>query len=242
LEGLPPSCSPLPALPSYWSAEASGAAARRMASRSLDPARRIDVLVNNAGVYRARREITDEGFEMTMAANHLGHFLLTHLLSKRLTRAGGRVINVSSDGHRGGDLKRAPLEAIMTGRVSFNGLKAYADSKLANVLFAFELSRRMSSAGLAAAAVHPGVLSTRIWNQNRDPLSLLMRIFKPLMKRPSTGGRAVYRLAVDVAATDMDGRYFHVEEESRAAEQAYDEELAEELWNVSARLTGATTA
>ena len=116
---------------------------------------------------------------MTMAANHLGHFLLTHLLSERLARAGGRVINVSSDGHRGGELKRAPLEEIMTGRVSFNGLKAYADSKLANVLFAFELSRRMSSAGLAATAVHPGVLSTRIWNQNRDPLSLLMRMMTP---------------------------------------------------------------
>lgn len=201
----------------------------------------IDVLVNNAGVYRARREMTEDGFEMTMAVNHLGHFLLTHLLLDQLTEAGGRVINVTSDGHRSGDLEKAPVEDILTGRIPFNGLKAYADSKLANVLFAFELSRRLGPAGLTAAAVHPGVLSTGIWNQNRDPLSLMMRIFKPLMKRPSTGGRAVYRLAVDVAAADVNGRYFDVEEESRAADQAYDEELAEELWNESARLTGVTT-
>jgi NAD(P)-dependent dehydrogenase (short-subunit alcohol dehydrogenase family) len=200
----------------------------------------VDVLVNNAGVYRARREVTKDGFEMTMAVNHLGHFLLTNLLLEQLAEAGGRVINVSSDGHRSGDLKQAPLEDILTGRIPFKGLQAYADSKLANVLFAFELSRRMGHAGLTAAALHPGVLATRIWNQNLNALSLMMRAFKPFMKRPSTGGKAVCRLAVDSAAVDMDGRYFHVEEESKAADQAYDQDLAEELWNESVRLTGVT--
>jgi NAD(P)-dependent dehydrogenase (short-subunit alcohol dehydrogenase family) len=210
---------------------------RDLASR-LAAAGSIDVLVNNAGVYRARREMTEDGFEMTMAVNHLGHFVLTHLLVDQLTEAGGRVINVSSDGHRSGDLRKAPLEDILTARIPFKGLQAYADSKLANVLFAFELSRRMGEAGITAAALHPGVLSTRIWNQNLNPLSLMMRAFKPFMKRPSTGGRAVCRVAVEAAATDVDGRYFHVEEESKAADQAYDRELAEELWNESARLTG----
>jgi NAD(P)-dependent dehydrogenase (short-subunit alcohol dehydrogenase family) len=152
------------------------------------------------------------------------------------------VISVSSDGHRSGDLKRAPLEDILTGVIPFKGLQAYADSKLANVLFALELSRRMGQAGLTAAALHPGVLSTRIWNQNLNPLSLMMRVFKPFMKRSSTGGQAVCRLAVDSAAADVDGRYFHVEEESTAADQAYDQELAEELWTESARLTGVTAA
>ncbi len=211
---------------------------RELASRLRDQAGPIDVLVNNAGVYRARREMTEDGFEMTMAVNHLGHFLLTHLLLEQLAEAGGRVISVSSDGHRSGDLKRAPLEEILTGRIPFKGLQAYADSKLANVLFAFELSRRLGHRGIKAAALHPGVLSTRIWNQNLDPLSLMMRLFKPFMKRPSTGGKAVCRLALDSAAADVDGRYFHVEEESKAADQAYDQELAEELWNESARLTG----
>lgn len=212
---------------------------RELASR-LAGLGSVDVLVNNAGVYRARREMTEDGFEMTMGVNHLGHFALTHLLMEQLTEAGGRVISVSSDGHRSGDLKRAPLDDVLTGRIPFKGLQAYADSKLANVLFAFELSRRMGQAGLTAAALHPGVLATRIWNQNLNPLSLMMRVFKPFMKRPSTGGKAVCRLAFGSEAADVDGRYFHVEEESKAADQAYDQELAEKLWNESARLTGMT--
>lgn len=211
-----------------------------LASRLRDRAGPIDALVNNAGAYRARREVSEDGFEMTMAVNHLGHFALTHLLLQPLADAGGRVISVSSDGHRSGDLKRAPLEDILMGRLPFSGLKAYADSKLANVLFAFELSRRMGQAGISAAALHPGVLSTRIWNQNLDPLSLMMRTFKPFMKRPSTGGKAVCRLALERPADEIDGRYFHVEKESRAADQAYDLTLAEELWTTSARLTGLT--
>jgi NAD(P)-dependent dehydrogenase (short-subunit alcohol dehydrogenase family) len=213
---------------------------RGLASRLRDRVGPIDVLVNNAGVYRARREVSEDGFEMTMAVNHLGHFLLTNLLLEQLAEAGGRVINVSSDGHRSGDLKRAPLEDILTGRIPFKGLQAYADSKLANVLFAFELSRRMGHAGLTAAALHPGVLATKIWNQNLNALSLMMRAFKPFMKRPSTGGEAVRRVAVDAAAAEVDGLYFHVQEESKAADQAYDQGLAEELWTESARLTGVT--
>ncbi|MEJ2371031.1 MAG: SDR family NAD(P)-dependent oxidoreductase [Gemmatimonadales bacterium] len=211
---------------------------RDLAARLRDRVGPIDVLVNNAGVYRARRQVSEDGFEMTMAVNHLGHFLLTNLLVQQFVEAGGLVISVSSDGHRGGDLKRASVEDILRGRVPFSGFKAYADSKLANVLFAFELSRRTGHAGLAAAALHPGVLSTRIWHQNLDPLSLMMRAFKPLMNRPSTGGKAVCRLVVDCAAADVDGRYFHVEKESKAADQAYDRELAQELWDESARLTG----
>ena len=213
---------------------------RDLGSRLRDRVGPIDVLVNNAGIYQARREVSEDGFEMTMAVNHLGHFVLTHLLLEPLAEAGGRVINVSSDGHRSGDLKRAPLEDILTGRIRFKGLQAYADSKLANVLFAFELSRRMGHAGLSAAALHPGVLATRIWNQNLNPLSLMMRLFKPFMKRPSTGGHAVCRLAVEHPADEIDGKYFHVETKSRAADQAYDLELAEKLWIESARLTGVT--
>ena len=216
-------------------------AVRELAERlaGLGP---VDVLVNNAGVYRAGLEVSEDGLEMTMAVNHIGHFALTRLLLPQLEEAGGRVINVSSNGHRSGDLKRAPLEDILTGRGSYNGLQAYADSKLANVLFAFELSRRVASAGVASTALHPGVLSTRIWNQNRNPLSLLMSLFKPFMGSPSIGGKAVYRLAVDAAVAEVDGRYFHVEKESRAADQAYDTALAGELWTISARLTAASTA
>jgi NAD(P)-dependent dehydrogenase (short-subunit alcohol dehydrogenase family) len=215
---------------------ASLSSVRDLASRLVGRTGWIDVLVNNAGAYRARREISEDGFEMTMAVNHLGHFALTTLLTGTLIGGIGRVINVSSDGHRSGDLRRASLEEIFRGLPRYRGLQAYADSKLANVLFTFELSRRLGHTGLAAAALHPGVLGTRIWNQNRDPLSLLMRGFKPFMGRPSVGGRAVCHLAIQASAEEIDGKYFHVENERRAADQAYDADLASELWVESTRL------
>ena len=195
----------------------------------------IDVLINNAGVYRSRREITKDGFERTMAVNHLAHFLFTHLLLEPLKAASGRVVNVSSEGHRSGKLNRAPLEAILRGGVRYSGLQAYSDSKLANVLFTFELARRFGPA-ITANALHPGVLATRIWNQNYNALSLFMRLFKPFMRSPRVGGDAVVRLATD-PALDQVSKYFEKQEESRAADSAHDAELARLLWEVSAELT-----
>ena len=200
---------------------------------------RIDVLVNNAGAFRARREITVDGFEMTFAVNHLAHFLLTYTLLEPLKAAAGRVINVSSEAHRSGKLRRRPLEEIIRGAGRYNGWTAYQDSKLANVLFTFELARRLGeSGGVTTNALHPGVLATRIWNQNADPVSLLMRLFKPLMGRPSRGGKAVARLAADPELEGVTGKYYKVLVESPAADAAHDIELARELWELSAELTG----
>jgi NAD(P)-dependent dehydrogenase (short-subunit alcohol dehydrogenase family) len=202
---------------------------------------RIEMLVNNAGVFRARRELSVDGFEVTLATNHLGHYLLTVQLMDLLRRGGARIVNVSSNGHRRGDLRRAPLEKILRGDISYGGVQAYGDSKLANILFTFELMRRHGGEGIAANSLHPGVLATRIWNQNRTPLSLLTVLFKPLMGRPLVGGRAVFRLATDPSLGESGGSYFEVEKEARAAAQAYDEGLAAELWETSQRLTGAPT-
>lgn len=200
---------------------------------------RLEGLVNNAGVYRADLELTEDGLERTMAVNHLSHFLLTHLLFPRLRAASGRVVNVSSDSHRVGNLRRAPLESILRGRVEYRGMRAYADSKLANVLFTFELDRHIAGSGVTTNAVHPGMLATRIWNQNRDFASLLMRLFKPFMRSPRRGGAAVARLAMDPDLAGVSGRYFDGMKERRAAPVAYDTKLARELWDLSARLTGA---
>lgn len=210
-----------------------------LAGRLLDRFERIGALVNNAGVFRARREITDEGFEVTMATNHLGHFLLTLRLREPLVAGGARIVSVSSEGHREGDLHRAPLEAILRGEVSYRGRQAYGDSKLANVLFAFEIARRWGADGVTANAVHPGVLSTRIWDKSGHPLGFVMRLAKPFMDDPRVGGRAVVRLALAPELERASARYFDRDEETRAAPQAYDEELAAELWRESERLTGA---
>lgn len=216
----------------------SGESVRALAGRLTDRLDHLDALINNAGVYRARRERTSDGLEVTMATNHVGHFRLTIELLELLRAGEGRVVNVSSDGHRRGNLRRAPLERILRGEGRYRSFQAYCDSKLANVLFTHELVRRHGGDGIASNALHPGTLSTRIWNQNHNPASLMMRIFKPFMAKPGVGGRAVFRLAADPDLAGVTGRYFNVEEEARAARQAYDEDLASELWELSTGFLG----
>jgi NAD(P)-dependent dehydrogenase (short-subunit alcohol dehydrogenase family) len=217
---------------------ASLVAVRRVADE-LGDLDRIDLLVNNAGVWLSRREFSQDGFEMTLAVNHLAHYLLTNLLLDRIVAASGQVINVSSESHRSGDLRRAPLESIFRGEGRYGGIKAYSDSKLANVLFTFELARRHGGLGITTNTLHPGVLSTRIWNQSASPVSLFMRLFKPVMGRPSRGGRAVLRLACDPDLQGVTGKYFKVFKESESAEMARDKALASELWELSAELAGS---
>ena len=192
----------------------------------------LDLLVNNAGVYRASLEKTGDGFERTLAVNHLSHFLLTHLLLAPLLAGAGRVINVSSEAHRRGKLVSESLEEQLRGNQRFGGWNAYSDSKLANVLFTSELSRRFQPHQLTTCAVHPGVLSTHIWNQNRSPLSLLMNVFKPIMGKPSVGGEAVVFLSRQ-PSEEIHGRYFNKKRLVPPSPLGQDSELARELWDVS---------
>ena len=198
---------------------------------------KIDILVNNAGVYRVRREITEDGFEHTFAVNHLSHFLLTHLLTTSLRRARGRVITVGSEAHRGAKLTRAPLEKIIRGEVRYRAFLAYSDSKLANHLFTAELARRHRANELAAVTLHPGVLATRIWNRNIDPVSLFMRLIKPLLGRPSVGGNAAALLAQE-PADRIHGEYYEKQKRSTPSKSGTDPALARELWDISSRLAG----
>jgi NAD(P)-dependent dehydrogenase (short-subunit alcohol dehydrogenase family) len=214
------------------------AAVRRLAATLGGQLDRLDLLVNNAGVYRARREITADGFEMTMAVNHLAHFLLTHLRLDHLRAAEGQVVNVSSQAHHSAKLSRRSLEAIIRGEGRYRGLQAYSDSKLANVLFTFELARRLGADGnVTTNAIHPGVLATRIWNQNLNLPSLFMRVFKPFLGRPRRGGGAIVRFAVEPGLRGVTGRYFDQLKESQASEAARDTTLAARLWELSAQLT-----
>ena len=210
------------------------AAARRIADRLPG----IDILVNNAGISSARRTLSADGFELTFATNHIGHFLLTHLLLERLKSGRGRIVNVSSRGHRGGDLRRASLEDIARGRAWKGGLQAYADSKLANILFTFESVRRWGGHGITANAVHPGVLATEIWNKTPRVARILVRPFTWFMDRPDVGGAAVMNLVTGSAGDAVTGRYFHMLEGKSPDAQAQDEILARELWERSLEWTG----
>ena len=210
---------------------------RELGGRLQQRLARIDILVNNAGAWRNRLELSGDGFERTLATNHLGHFLLTHLLLERL-QDGARIVNVSSEAHRSGDLRRAPLEEIVRGRAWRGAFQAYADSKLANLLFAVEAARRWEGAGTTVNALHPGVLATRIWNQNAGAMGLLLRILKLFLRKPEVGGEAVLSLVQRPPEERTSGRYFRVRRESAPAEQGHDRELAAALWEQSAAWTG----
>jgi NAD(P)-dependent dehydrogenase (short-subunit alcohol dehydrogenase family) len=201
----------------------------------------VDLLVNNAAVIRAGFEETEDGLERTMAVNHLSHFLLTQLLLDRLIASNGRVITVSSEAHRRGRLSSGTLEETLRGPARYSGMQAYSDSKLANILFTAELARRHPVDELSACSVHPGVLATRIWNQNRTLMSFFMVLLKPIMGRPAVGGESVAYLAGEPAET-VHGRYFNEKKEAWPSPPARDGELAKDLWDLSLELTGLPPA
>lgn len=207
--------------------------ADRLGERLESEGRRLDALVNNAGLYRPRREVTDDGFEMTLQVNHLSHFLLTRLLEDRIRASAARVVNVSSGGHRAGRLDRRPLHQIFHGEGRYNGWQAYADSKLANVLFSLELHRRWGHDGVLAFSVHPGVLSTAIWDRNRAFPMLVTRFLRLFMQSPAVGGEAVARLVLGNDVAERSGGYFHKLEPRDPAPPGMDAALAESLWAAS---------
>ncbi|WP_419162230.1 SDR family NAD(P)-dependent oxidoreductase [Candidatus Palauibacter sp.] len=211
---------------------------RSLAGRLAARLPAIDILVNNAGVWLHRRETSPEGFELMFATNHLGPFLLTHRLLDALAAGRGRIVNVSSHAHRYGDLRRAELETIVRSDAWRGSFKAYGDTKLANILFTFESARRWADRGITADTLHPGTLATGIVRRNRSALGLLMRMTMSFLPRPGVGGEAVMRLVEDPAPNVVSGRYFKGRKEERADAQAYDADLARELWDRSLAWTG----
>ncbi|MEF8815741.1 MAG: SDR family oxidoreductase [Salinibacter sp.] len=199
---------------------------------------RLDVLVNNAGVFLDSFEETADGLEATFAINHLAPFLLTHLVLPRLRETAGRagearIITVSSEAHRGVSMNFDDLNA----RESYNPLQAYARSKLANILFTHELSRRLQDKGVVANAVHPGIVNTNIW-RGSGWISRVARLFSWLYKRPEEGARSVVYLAASPEVEGVTGQYFKETEVVNPSPEAYDEKAEAHLWKVSRELTG----
>lgn len=197
---------------------------------------RLHVLVNNAGGVNKKRWLTEDGIEATFAVNHLGYFLLTNLLLDRLVEsAPARVVSVASIGHRRGTLDFDDLGY----ENGYGVMKAYTRSKLANVLFAAELSRRLQGTGVTSNSLHPGVVATNIWSGAPAWAKPLIRIlYRPFFISAEKGAETVVQLAASPELEGVTGRYF---EEGKLAEPsplARDEALAKRLWEVSASLTG----
>jgi NAD(P)-dependent dehydrogenase (short-subunit alcohol dehydrogenase family) len=211
---------------------------RRLAEEFSERFDRLDVLVNNAGAVFTSRQSTSEGLEMTFALNHLSYFLLTRLLENVLretarNNGAARVVNVSSAAHRGAKIRFDDLQ----GEKYYNGWRAYGASKLANILFTFELDRRLRGSKITANALHPGFVATQFAHNNQGWLRLAMRMAHRFALSPDEGAATSIYLASSPLAHGASGLYYVSCRPTAADPVAYDQNVARRLWEVSEALT-----
>jgi retinol dehydrogenase 14 len=213
----------------------SQAEVRRLALAVLDAYPRLDVLVNNVGGFWAHRHPTADGLERTFALNHLAPFLLTNLLLDRLkASAPARVVTVSSGAQSMGRIDFDDLQ----GARHYSGQRAYNQSKLANVMFTNELSRRLEGTGVTANSLHPGVVRTNFGSEDQAGFFAVMsRLALPLLKTPAQGARTPVYLASSPDMKGVTGKYFVNRKPRIANKVAYDTGMTARLWQVSAELT-----
>ncbi len=207
---------------------------RRLASEIQQRIVRLDVLVNNAGAFFARRQLSQDGLEMTFALNHLAYFLLTNLLVDSLKAAdSARIVNVSSEAHRRAHLDFADLQWER----HYTGWRAYARSKLANILFTYELARRLTGTGIVTNALHPGFVATNFGRNNRGIAATFIRILQLAAISPQEGAQTIIYLASSPVVKGVTGQYFIKQQVVRSSQVSYDGAAAERLWQLSAEMT-----
>ena len=195
---------------------------RALAGRVLSDHDRLDALVNNAGVIVAERAESADGYELTFAVNYLSHFLLTSLLLPLLRDAApARIVNVASAGQ-----SPVAFDDVMLER-GYDGLRAYTRSKLAQIMFTFELAERLRGSGVSANALHPASLMET---------KMVLETFGRAMSTVREGTEATVRLVVSRELEGVTGRYYDRRREARANQQAYDAGVRERLWALSERL------
>ncbi len=195
---------------------------------------KLDVLINNAGIFIDYRKKTRDGFEYTFGVNHLSHFLLTNLLLDRLKAAApSRIINLSSEAQRQGHIDFEDLMAVK----KFSSFKAYGQSKLANILFTYELARRPEGTGIAVNAVHPGVVRTNFGSDAKGFFKVLMPLFKPFLRSPAKGAATSVYLASSSEVEGITGKYFYDLKEIQSNAESYNKEIAMRLWEMSEKYT-----
>lgn len=203
---------------------------REAAAEFRERYERLDVLLHNAAVLPRERRVGEDGLELQFAVNHLAPFLLTELLLDLLrASAPSRVVVVASEAHREGRIDFSDLQ----GERSYHRLRAYRQSKLANILFTRELSRRLQGSGVTVNAVHPGVVNTGLlfsgWR--------IARLVRPFLRTPAEGAAELVYLALSPEVTGVSGRYFVDRRPREPSARARDPEVAKELWSVSEALT-----
>jgi NAD(P)-dependent dehydrogenase (short-subunit alcohol dehydrogenase family) len=209
---------------------------RNFSKKFHETENRLDILICNAGVMACPKLFTADGFEMQFGVNHLGHFLLTNLLLDLMkTSTPSRIVVVSSEAHRITDINREDLLS----EKSYSKLKAYGQSKLANILFARELARRLKNTGVTVNSCHPGLVHTNLGRHMNDYnwiRPFYRAIFKPFYKTAFEGAQTQIRLAVDKELEKISGKYFSDCEEISPSNAAQEDETAAWLWTKSTEL------
>ena len=197
---------------------------------------RIDVIINNAGIICKDRKLTEDGFEYQFAVNHLAHFLLTQLVVDLLRKSeSARIINVSSMAHKTGKINYADLSLEQ----GYTSLKAYSQSKLANVIFTYGLCSRLFKEGITANAVHPGIVGSRIgFGRNGSSTHWLMKLHQKIAKSPEKGAETSIFLASSPTIGEKSGGYYINKKAVPSSKLSYDPDAATALWNISLKMCG----
>jgi NAD(P)-dependent dehydrogenase (short-subunit alcohol dehydrogenase family) len=195
---------------------------------------RLHILINNAGVILPGRHETKDGYELQFGVNHLGHFFLTRLLLELIVKsAPSRIINVASGAHKIGKIHFEDINLIK----NYTVWKAYAQSKLANIIFTYELSRRLYGSGVTVNCLHPGAVATNMGiNRETNFGTLITRALKPFFQTPIKGAETILYLAKSADVEGVTGKYFYKKRFIKSSKVSYDSELAKQLWGLSERM------
>ncbi|KAM8731317.1 retinol dehydrogenase 12 [Acanthopagrus schlegelii] len=199
--------------------------------------KQVNILINNAGIMMCPHSKTVDGFEMQLGVNHLGHFLLTYLLLDLIKRsAPARIIVVASVAHTWTGLH---LDDINSER-SYDPMKAYGQSKLANVLFARSLAKRLQGTGVSVFSLHPGVVQSDLWRHQHQCIQVAVKIFRIFTKTTVEGAQTTIYCAVEPQLDSQSGGYFSDCAAARCSRAASDDDSAQKLWEISCNLLSIT--
>lgn len=210
---------------------------RKAAQIIKDKTTKIDILINCAGVHSTKRILTDEGFELVFAVNHLASFLFTHLLLDLLIKASpSRILQINSEGHRFNGLN---INDLNWSKRHYTGLRGYGASKTAQLLCCWELNDRLATTGVSINAMHPGDVKTNIGQNN----GLIYRLFSKLviqrfLKDPKISGESIYYLIAEPSLEKESAKYYHLTIPSKPAKHALDRELGKKIYQKSLELCG----
>jgi retinol dehydrogenase 12 len=205
---------------------------RNFASEYKKKHSKLHLLINNAGIWETKRNLTQDGIEKNFAVNHLAPFLLTNLLLDVIKASSpARIINVSSEAHRQGVIRFDDLEF----ETKYSSFRSYAQSKLANILFTKKLSQKLKGSGVTANCLHPGVVSTNLFDKMPK---LLMGLMSLIMITPQKGAQTTLYLAMSEEVEHTSGEYFAKSKRKKPAAGALRQDTADKLWELSEKYVG----